>query len=64
MLMGTFMSQRNKDNRSFGCEGKNRYGKNQAESVRMAVMKKRNRKIRVYECRCGWWHLTSDIGHK
>lgn len=44
------------------CDGKNCYPKNTAEKVRLATMKARSRKIRIYECdKCFYWHLTSNI---
>lgn len=42
------------------CNDKNCYTKNEAEGVRVSVMRKRNRKIRIYECDiCYYYHLTS-----
>lgn len=54
------------DNKDFKqCNGKNCYTKHKAEVVARAVMKKRNRKIRVYECdRCFYYHLTSERKEK
>lgn len=40
------------------CGGKRCYSKLQVGKVRKAVMKARNRRMRVYECSCGYWHLT------
>lgn len=43
------------------CGDKQCYGKLQAERVAKHVMKVRNRRIRVYECHCGYYHLTSQM---
>lgn len=42
------------------CSDKNCYSKNAAERVALNVMRKRNRKVHVYECDvCHYYHLTS-----
>lgn len=46
------------------CGGKKCWSKGRAEKVKRAVMKARNRRIRIYECKCGYWHLTSDLPKK
>ncbi len=44
------------------CNGKICYSKNKADKAKHTVMKKRNRKIRIYECdECHQWHLTSKM---
>ena len=44
------------------CNGKNKYGsEHEAKNVRRAVLKARNRKIRIYNCpTCHSFHLTSE----
>lgn len=44
------------------CDGKVCYSKHKAKEVCLTVMKKRNRKIRTYECpKCNSWNLTSKM---
>ena len=44
------------------CNGKNKYGsEHEAKNVRRAVLKARNRQIRIYQCpKCHGFHLTSE----
>lgn len=47
--------------RNLQCGGKNCYGQSEAKRIARAVMKARNRDIRVYQCReCWYYHLTSE----
>lgn len=42
------------------CNDKKCYSKTEAEKKKIAYMRKRNRKLRVYQCdECHYWHLTS-----
>lgn len=44
------------------CDGKNCYGKEAAERVRIATMRRQNRRMRTYQCsECYMYHLTSQI---
>ncbi len=44
------------------CINKNIYkSEHEAKNVRRAVLKARNRQIRIYQCpKCFGWHLTSE----
>ena len=42
------------------CAGKKRFSRHRAEQVRIDCMRRRNRRIRIYECElCHHYHLTS-----
>lgn len=43
------------------CDGKNKYSKNQAESMKTTLGRSRGKDLRIYECpKCFGYHLTKD----